>query len=405
MGGDVPLESMLQRIEVGVAGGVQNKAPADGEWGVLRLSAMTSGRFTSSEAKRLASQAPLHQRFEVRDGDVLMVRVNGAQHLVGASRLVRGAQSRLVLSDLVFRLVPDETRLLPGFLALSLRTSATRQQIRRTMRGSSGQFQMPQSSVRALRIPNFPLDEQRRIVAAHAAFERRIAGLERVREKVRVAARATLASLLERSAYAETVVLKDALRRLETGWSPVCEPRLPAEDEWGVLKLSAVTSGSYEAAEAKALPGQILPQSRFEVKRGDVLMSRANGVKSLVGVVCTVGETRSRLLLPDLVFRLLADPDVLDQKFLGLMLSSEAVRRQIDDVMRGSSGQYKISKTDVQNLRVPCLALDEQRRVVVAQRVFEQRIEKITAQIDKLRTVQQAVVEDLLGGRAAASAA
>jgi type I restriction enzyme S subunit len=202
----------------------------------------------------------------------------------------------------------------------------------------------------------------------------------------------------ERRADGPYISLRSALLRVETGWSPVCEPRLPAEDEWGVLKLSAVTSGSYVAAEAKALPSQVAPRTAYEVRPGDVLMSRANGVKALVGVACTVSETRSRLLLPDLVFRLVVNPDVLDQQFLGLVLKTAFVRGQIDDAMRGSSGQYKISKTDVQGLYVPHLGLDEQRRIVVAHAAFERRISGLERVRAKRVQLLQGVVNRLLSG-------
>lgn len=138
---------------------------------------------------------------------------------------------------------------------------------------------------------------------------------------------------------------------------------------------------------------------------GDVLMSRANGVKSLVGVACTVGSTQSRLLVPDLVFRLVADAEVLDPGFLGILLASHEVRQQIDDVMRGSSGQYKISQANVRGLLVPSVELDEQRRIVGTRVSFERRTTTLGRQLAKLRTIQQAVVEDLTTGRAQASVA
>ncbi|WP_129285612.1 hypothetical protein [Streptomyces sp. GZWMJZ-114] len=193
-----------------------------------------------------------------------------------------------------------------------------------------------------------------------------------------------------------TVPLKDVLQKVETGWSPVCEPRLPAADEWGVLKLSAVTSGSFLAEEAKALPSSVAPRPALEVKSGDVLMSRANGVKALVGVVCSVGLARRKLMVPDLVFRLVTDPEVLDSQFLAIALASAASRKQIDEVMRGSSGQYKISQADVRSLRVPRLPLDEQRRIVSAHAAFERRIGALEQLAAKRATLLDALVEQLL---------
>lgn len=195
-----------------------------------------------------------------------------------------------------------------------------------------------------------------------------------------------------------TVALKDVLRKVETGWSPVCDSVRPAMDQWGVLKLSAVTSGKFVASEAKRLPSEVLPRIAFEVRPGDVLMSRANGVKALVGVACTVNQVRPRLLLPDLVFRLVADPDVLDPAFLGIALASTAVRRQIEAAMRGTSGQYKVSQADVRALEIPHLSLPEQGDIVAAHEAFERRIGALERELAKLATLRRGVVDEQATG-------
>ena len=194
-----------------------------------------------------------------------------------------------------------------------------------------------------------------------------------------------------------TVALKDVLQKVETGWSPVCDSARPAMDQWGVLKLSAVTSGKFVASEAKRLPSEVLPRTAFEVRPGDVLMSRANGVKALVGVACTVNQVRPRLLLPDLVFRLVADPEVLDPRFLGIVLASAAVRRQIEAAMRGTSGQYKVSQADVRALKIPRLPLPEQRDIVAAHEAFERRIGALERTLAKVEIAESALSSAALG--------
>ncbi|MGW6154147.1 hypothetical protein ACWFRM_13565 [Streptomyces sp. NPDC055144] len=402
MGGETVLGDLLTRIEVGVAGGVQNRPAADGEWGVLRLSAMTSDSFTSNQSKRLISQAPLHRKYEVHDGDVLMVRVNGAQHLVGATRSVRGAQGRLVLSDLLYRLVPDEDRLAPGFLALLMNSDAARRQIRRMMRGSSGQFQLPQSTVMALVVRDVPMDEQHRIVAAHAAFERRISGLERVRGKLREAARATLAASLLDSALGERVIVGDVLRRApKNGYSP--KP-VPGWTGLQALGLGCLTVNGFAPVQLKNVPDTPLARSAL-LSDGDLLMSRAN-TRELVGLVGRYESIGRPCIYPDLMMRLRPDEDLCLSEFLEIVLRSDAARRALTAGARGTSeSMVKISADLVQSLNIPLPCVDDQRRIVNAQAVFERRIGAITGQIDKLRTVQQAVVEDLLGGRALDSAA
>ncbi|MFB7290035.1 hypothetical protein [Actinacidiphila glaucinigra] len=401
-GEEIALDSLLTRIEAGKSPSAEDSPAGEGEWGVLKVSAIQAGRFASRENKVLRDAALIHPRYEVKHGDLLMTRAN-TEELVGLACVVENPPPRLLLSDKTLRLHVDTSVADPKFLQLALAQQTVRQRVRTLATGTSaGMKNIAQGQIRQLKVPNMLLDEQRQIVAAHAAFERQIGALEEARAKLEMARRATIAEAITAAWRHSLVPLKNMLQRVETGWSPVCAPRLPAADEWGVLKLSAVTSGRFREDEAKALPPEVGPRRSLEVKSGDVLMSRANGVKSLVGVPCTVARTRKMLLIPDLVFRLVADSQKLDSEFLGIVLASDEARRQIDDAMRGSSGQYKISQTDVRELFVPSVGLNEQRQAVATGGVFERRIAAAGKQITKLRTIQQAVIEDLLTGRSKA---
>ena len=78
---------------------------------------------------------------------------------------------------------------------------------------------------------------------------------------------------------------------IESGKSPKCEARQADKDEWGVLKLGAVTSCIYKPEENKALPQDVNPVTKHEVKAGDLLFSRKNTYE-LVAACAYVFETR-----------------------------------------------------------------------------------------------------------------
>src|SRR5690606_2266409 len=89
--------------------------------------------------------------------------------------------------------------------------------------------------------------------------------------------------------------LGDLLERIDAGWSPQCEGQPAGEDAWGVLKVSAVSSGRYLESENKALPPNLEPRPEIEVMPGQVLLARASGVIELVGKSVFVRATRPRL--------------------------------------------------------------------------------------------------------------
>jgi type I restriction enzyme, S subunit len=62
----------------------------------------------------------------------------------------------------------------------------------------------------------------------------------------------------------------------DAGWSPKTEDHPRNGDDWGVLKVSAVSWDKFRAWENKqVLPGTE-PRLQAEVKQGDFLISRAN---------------------------------------------------------------------------------------------------------------------------------
>lgn len=134
---------------------------------------------------------------------------------------------------------------------------------------------------------------------------------------------------------------------LEQGWSPRADDREPESDEWGVLKLNAVKNGKFDSTKAKSLKGVSNIPATLEVFPGDFLVTRAN-TPELVGDTCYVEETRPKLILSDLIYRLNIDIDALNGKYLNYFLQTPIARVQIETDARGSSASMvKIAQKHV----------------------------------------------------------
>ena len=59
-----------------------------------------------------------------------------------------------------------------------------------------------------------------------------------------------------------TVRIGDLLERIDAGWSPPCSEGTPRSGEWGVLKVSAVTSGNYRPGRIEDSPARAEAPSR-----------------------------------------------------------------------------------------------------------------------------------------------
>lgn len=135
------------------------------------------------------------------------------------------------------------------------------------------------------------------------------------------------------------------------------------EGGYRVLKVSAVTSGTYRPEESKPLPPGYQPPAGHIVRPGDLLFSRANTTE-LVGATCHVGDTPPNLLLPDKLWRFVwKDEAAVCPLYMLALLQSRSIRRKLSKLSSGSGGSMKnISKAKLMGLQFPVPSLEHQLR-------------------------------------------
>jgi type I restriction enzyme, S subunit len=162
------------------------------------------------------------------------------------------------------------------------------------------------------------------------------------------------------------MTLEDVLSNMQTGWSPVCEKRQPQTDEWGVLKLSALTHGFFDVSECKTLPQRTLPKSKTKLKiqNGDVLFSRKNTFDYIGSTVHVFGlDDSSKYIFSDLMFRMQTNSHLMHPIFLWLCLSQKNQRLEIRRIATGTAGTMpNISKKRLLSMPIICPPLPLQHR-------------------------------------------
>ena len=160
--------------------------------------------------------------------------------------------------------------------------------------------------------------------------------------------------------------IRRVLLNIEQGKSPECESRPASIDEWGVLKSGCVNNGFFNEEENKFLPDEIEPFSQFEVRKGDILMSRASGSVDLIGSVAFVESTRPKLLLSDKVFRLNFN-DLLSGRFFALLMKSTYMRTNIKNAISGAEGMANnITKGSILSFKFALPPIEEQEFIVTS---------------------------------------
>ncbi|SHH74788.1 restriction endonuclease subunit S [Pollutimonas bauzanensis] len=156
--------------------------------------------------------------------------------------------------------------------------------------------------------------------------------------------------------------LRFSVDKIEQGWSPQCENRPADRGEWGVLKVGCVNGEHYDESENKALPADLEPITRYEVRVGDLLVSRAN-TKELLGSAAIVEETQGNIIFCDKLYRLDVS-NSLDRRYLTAFLRSPLARFQYECEATGTSGSMQnIGQDTLKNLCHPLPPIAEQQSI------------------------------------------
>lgn len=349
-----------------------------------------------SEKQKRGYKGPL---FEAFPGDLVISKIRVAQ---GSLCVVPATLDHLAVSPEYPVYMVDRNQVRAKFLHLVIRTAAFEKRVGRLRSGNTTKARIRPVQFEALRIPLPSLDEQDALIDAYnsalhnaAEMEAKAEAIERsgweafeaalgltpppplpdrpvfvarfkdverwshegiLRSASRIAVRPHSWSLAR---------LGDLVADLENGWSPKCHDRPAHKGKWAVLKLGAVSFGIFNAAENKELPSGLKPRPGYEVKAGDVLISRANVVR-YVGACAYVRRTPPKLMLCDKIFRVCFLPESrLLPQFLAEAMKLQLVREHIEAHLTGTSPTMKnISKPALLDIQFPLPSVEVQRHLV-----------------------------------------
>ncbi|MCL2899121.1 restriction endonuclease subunit S [Brenneria tiliae] len=181
----------------------------------------------------------------------------------------------------------------------------------------------------------------------------------------------------------------------DSGWSPQCLPEMRKDQEWGVLKVSAVSWGKFNPHENKALPASLAPRMECEVKCGDFLISRAN-TDELVARSVVVEETPPHLMMSDKIVRFRLSNSV-NKAFVNMVNGVPYSRTYYMGNASGTSSSMKnVSRETISLLPVPLPPIAEQNRIVAKINELMALCDELDQQIDTTVSKQDKLLNALM---------
>ncbi|MCS2609661.1 restriction endonuclease subunit S [Halomonas dongshanensis] len=176
-----------------------------------------------------------------------------------------------------------------------------------------------------------------------------------------------------------------------------------AQEGFPVLRLTALKDGVIDISERKIGAWDAKSAEPYLVNKGDILVSRGNGSKKLVGRGGLVECEPDPVAYPDTMIRIPILLGSLNPEWFLQLWNSPFMRSQIEKSAKTTAGIYKINQTDIRSFWVPLPAIEEQVKVV--EKVYEafDRIRSLekwcTTELTRSAALRQSILKDAFAGK------
>jgi type I restriction enzyme, S subunit len=154
-----------------------------------------------------------------------------------------------------------------------------------------------------------------------------------------------------------------------------------------ILRISAVRPFKLDLNDRRYLVGAAEKYAADVIKSGDLLFTRYNGSRNLVGVSAVVPQIVEEIVHPDKLIRARPVPIVATPSFFAIAANVGFSRKYMEQRIRTTAGQAGISGGDVKGLPIPLPSLEEQAAIV-------ELVEDQLSVIDHLESDLEAKLKD-----------
>lgn len=182
--------------------------------------------------------------------------------------------------------------------------------------------------------------------------------------------------------------------------------RKPAHEPPGtpILRISAVRPLAVDAGDLRyyqAEHGERL--DGYFVKTGDLLFTRYNGSRELVGVSGVYRGSESVLHPDKLIKARVVSSDLVLPDYLAIALNAGETWKFLTSCVKTSAGQHGIAGADIKRAPIPLPPAEEQRRIVEAWQQFEAQMAvlktSVPVEVRRGRALRQSVLKAAFSGQ------
>lgn len=385
----VALADALIELRTGPFGSVLHKADyVEGGIPLVNPMHIVGGKIVPDGSYSITSaKAAELQRYMLFPGHIVV----GRRGEMGRCAVVENNLGTALCGTGSMILIPDRDKLDPRYAVHLIRSGPGRAFLENAASGVT-MLNINPSAVASLEIPLPPLEEQKRIAAildqADVLRSLRRRALDRLNTLGQAIFHEMFGDLVANPKALPRRAIGDVIEGFETGKNIAEDPDESATNGARVLKVSAVTSGTFKPWESKPLPEDYVPPPSHYVKDGDLLFSRAN-TEQLIGATAVVTGGRDNLVLPDKLWRFRwRSPSEVDLRFIQGLFRSSAFRDEIRKRSSGTSGSMKnIGQAKVLAIEFGCPDIEAQARYRTVVTEIDTRLQQVSVSANHAQTL------------------
>lgn len=278
----------------------------------------------------------------------------------------------------------DQSKVLPPWLHWMTKTPWFWASCDALSQGTSGKNRIRPELFLTITVPLPPIAEQRRIVARIEQLAGRIEEARRLRRLAvgEVAALAASAAnlIFDKGNFANysATTLGEAAE-IQSGVT--LGRSLSGKTVWlPYLRVANVQDGYLDLRVIKEI--EILPHEveRWELQKGDVLLTEGGDWDKLGRGTVWQGEIEN-CIHQNHIFRVRVKQSEIDPYFLSALLGSPLGKAYFQEAAKQTTNLATINQRQLKAFKIPCLPLDEQRRIVAY-------LDDLQARVDSLKQLQ-----------------
>ena len=394
----IRIEDVLSEIDAGWSPLCKEEQANDGEWGVLKTTAVTWNGFNGSENKKLPSTLKPRPHLEVVHGDILITRA-GPIERVGVIAYVNQPRHKLMLSDKLIRITISKNHS-SRFISIALGCNQTQRQLLKVKSGlAKAQANISQSIIKSLTLALPVKLEQQKIANFLTSSDTKIQELKRKHTLMQRYKKGVMQQL-----FSQSVRFKDDDGQDYPEWDnePLGSVFCEVKDRVGCRDIDtySITASAGFVSQKKKFGRDISGEQNSKyiaLKNGQFSYNKGNSKSYRYGCVYQNRENKT-IGVPNVFISFDLRDKEMSRDFFEHLFVNHYLDRHLRKLISSSArmdGLLNVNKTYFFEIPIPIPSSDEQHKIGLFLTQLDKKIGQLKTQLIQAETFKKGLLQQM----------